>query len=210
MKVIMHNSVSVDMSMKGMPVDLATHYSLVSKFKPDVYMFGSISAIVAIDSGMSEADPNSKIVKKEQPYWVIVDSKGKLENKLHIYRNSPYAGKLIILVSDNSPESYYDYLEENNYNFIKTGKVFVDYPKALDILEKKYNVKTIVLDSGGLLNRFFFELNLIDELSLVVNPYITGKKCTNLFREITDLVKLELIKMEKMNEVLWLHYSVKN
>jgi riboflavin biosynthesis pyrimidine reductase len=208
MKVIMHNSVTLDMSMKGFSFNLGVHYNLVEKFNPDVYMFGSTSGVVALESGLAEDVPEGEFKKREKPYWVIIDSKGQLEKKLHFYRNSPYAGKLIILVSKKTPQSYFKYLKKDEYSFIETGIEYVDYTKALQILEKEYSVKTIVLDSGGLLNRFFFEQNLIDEISLVVHPFVKGKDCLNMFRHLSDAIKLTLEKVEKINDLVWVHYKV--
>ena len=99
---------------------------------------------------------------KNKPYWVIVDSKGKMENWLHFYRQSEYSGNIIILVSNETPKSYLEYLKARDYDFIQTGKKYVDYKKSLELLEKKYAVKTLLLDSGGKLNSYFFEHNLID------------------------------------------------
>ncbi len=204
----MHNSVSLDSSMKELKVDLDTHYELVAKFNADVYMFGSITAVDAIQEGLTEAEVDLKEVKKDKPYWVIIDSKGKLENLLHIYRKSPYAGNIIVLVSKNTQKSYLKYLTDNDYNYIVTGDDFVDYKQALQILEEDYSVKSIVIDSGGLLNSYFFEHSLIDEISLVIQPFILGKECVNLFRHIKTPLNLSLTKCERIKELVWLVFKV--
>ncbi|NHK31862.1 MAG: 5-amino-6-(5-phosphoribosylamino)uracil reductase [Asgard group archaeon] len=209
MKIIMHNSASLDMSIKKIPVDLGIHYEIVGKYSPDVYMFGSITALIALEEGLAEIEVKEEIPnKKGKPFWVIIDSKGKLYNKLHFYRYSSYSGKLIILISENTPTKYVQYLEDNNYDFIIAGEEFVDYQKALLVLEEKYVVNTILIDSGGKLNSYFIEINLIDEISLLISLYISGANCLNLFRDIKDPIKLELKKLERKKEYLWLVYSV--
>ncbi len=209
MKIIMHNSVSLDSSMKELKVDLATHYELVEKFDVDVYMFGSVTAVAAIQEGLAEVEVDIEKVKKDKPYWVIIDSKGKLENLLHIYRKSPYAGNIIVLVSKKTPKSYLKYLTDNDYDYIVTGEDFVDYKQALQILEEDYSVKSILIDSGGLLNSYFFEHSLIDEISLIIQPFILGKECINVFRYIKTPLNLSLVKCERIKELVWLIYKIK-
>jgi 2,5-diamino-6-(ribosylamino)-4(3H)-pyrimidinone 5'-phosphate reductase len=209
MKIIMHNSASLDMSIKKIPVDLGIHYDIVEKYNPDVYMFGSVTALIAIEEGLVETEVNDEIPnKKGKPFWVIVDSKGKLHDKLHFYRHSSYSGKLIILISKKTSEKYVQYLKDKNYDFISSGEEFVDYQKVLLTLEEKYNVKTILIDSGGKLNSYFFEKNLIDEISLVISPFISGTSCLSLFRDVKDPLKLALKNIERKKEYLWLVYEV--
>lgn len=140
----MHNSVSLDSSMKKLEIDLGTHYELVGKFNADVYMFGSTTAYDAIKEGLTEKEVKVKKIKKNKPYWVIVDSKGKMENLLHVYRRSSYAGNLIILVTEKTPKTYLKYLTDNDYDYIVTGDEFVNYKEALKVLEEDYEVKSIL------------------------------------------------------------------
>lgn len=209
MKVIMHNSVSLDMSMKNLSVDLETHYSIVTQFKPDVYLFGSQTALEAINKPTQENLEDFKKPDKKPPYWVIVDSRGKMENHLHDFRKSNYAGPLIILISEKTPEKYVKYLEKRDYFYHKIGQNQVDYKVAFNLLEEKYNTKTIVVDSGGILNSFLIKEGLINEISLLINPNITGKNNLNLFRKFETLIQLELMKQEKVKNLLWVIYRVK-
>jgi len=208
MKVIMHNSVSLDMSMKNLTVDLKTHYSIVGQFKPDVYLFGSQTAVEAINKPSPENPDDFNEPIKKSPYWVIIDSKGKMENLLHNFRKSSYVGPLIILVSEKTPKSYLNYLEKRDYNYHIVGKNYVNYKESMKILEEKYSTKTIVVDSGGILNSFLIEQKLIDEISLLINPSVTGEKNLNLFRNIKSPLKLELLKHEKVKDLLWTVYKI--
>lgn len=204
----MHNSVSLDLSMKHLTVDLETHYSIVGQFKPDVYLFGSQTAVEAINKPSPENSDDFKKPIKKSPYWVIVDSKGKMENLLHNFRRSNYAGPLIILVSKKTPKSYISYLEKRDYFYHIVGSNQVDYKEALKFLEEKYRTQTIVVDSGGILNSYMIEQKLIDEISLLINPSVTGEKNLNLFRNVKLPLKLELIKHEKVKDLLWIVYKI--
>ncbi len=209
MKVIMHNSVSLDMAIKDIPLSIEKHYEIVAKYKPDVYLFGSVTAYSWINKDTpKEKESDLKKPKKNKPYWVIVDSQGKMENWLHFYRQSDYSGNIIVLVSEKTPGSYLRYLNERNYDFIQTGKKHVDYKKALEILERKYDVKTVLIDSGGKLNSYFFKHSLIDEISILVSPYLKGIECVGLFREIEESLNLTLLNSEILDDYVWLVYQV--
>ena len=209
MKVIMHNSASLDMAIKNIPISMEKHYEIVAKYKPDVYMFGSVTAYSWITKDTpKEKESDLKKPKKNKPLWVIVDSRGKMENWLHFYRQSDYSGNIIVLVSKDTPDSFLRYLNERDYDFIQTGKKHVDYKKALEILEQKYAVKTVLIDSGGKLNSYFFKHSLIDEISLLVSPYVKGFESVGLFREIEESINLKLLKSEILDDYLWLVYQV--
>ncbi len=209
MKVIMHNSASLDMSITGIHMSMDKHYDIVRKYNPDVYMFGSVTAYSWIkEDTPSESKSDFNKPKKGKPYWVIVDSKGKMENWLHFYRQTEYSGNIIVLVSEETPKSYLEYLKARKYDYIQTGKKYVNYKEAMKILKKKYNVETLVLDSGGKLNSYFFEHSLIDEISVLVSPYIKGVENLNLFREIKEPLNLTLLKSEQLDDYVWLVYKV--
>jgi 2,5-diamino-6-(ribosylamino)-4(3H)-pyrimidinone 5'-phosphate reductase len=209
MKVIMHNSASLDMSITGIPVSMERHYKIVSMYEPDVYMFGSETAYSWIkEDTPKERKVDLKKPKKKKPYWAIVDSKGKMENWLHFYRQSDYSGNIIVLVSEETPQSYLDYLEEREYDYIQTGKKYVDYKEALKVLAQKYEAKTLLLDSGGKLNSYFFEHSLIDEISVLVTPIVKGTESLGLFRDVLKPVNLKLLRTEVLDDYVWLVFQV--
>lgn len=209
MKVIMHNSASLDMSITGIPMNMEKHYDIVRKYNPDVYMFGSVTAYSWIkEDTPSESKSDFNKPKKGKPYWVIVDSKGKMENWLHFYRQSEYSGNIIVLVSGETPKSYLEYLSARKYDYIQTGKKYVNYKEAMNILKKKYNVETLMIDSGGKLNSYFFEHSLIDEISVLVSPYVKGVDSLGLFRDIKESIDLKLKTSDNLDGYVWLVYQV--
>lgn len=205
----MHNSASLDMSITGIPMNMEKHYDIVRKYNPDVYMFGSVTAYSWIkEDTPSESKSDFNKPKKGKPYWVIVDSKGKMENWLHFYRQSEYSGNIIVLVSGETPKSYLEYLSARKYDYIQTGKKYVNYKEAMNILKKKYNVETLMIDSGGKLNSYFFEHSLIDEISVLVSPYVKGVDSLGLFRDIKESIDLKLKTSENLDGYVWLVYQV--
>jgi 2,5-diamino-6-(ribosylamino)-4(3H)-pyrimidinone 5'-phosphate reductase len=202
----MYNSVSVDGAIKDFCIDTALHYEVASKYNADAFLVGSNTAKTGIEM-FNETVPfgDSEVTSQQEPnangpYWIIVDSKGILKGKLHHFRQSGYCKDVIVLVSKKTPKPYLEYLKAEKFEFIVAGSDFVDYQFALQEAYDRFGVHTILTDSGGTLSNVLLELGLIDELHLLLNPFIVGKKAVNLFRALKSQVQLKLIKTEQINE----------
>lgn len=204
-KVIMHNTVSLDGSIKDFEVDLNLHYQIASEFEADIHLIGSTTAKTGIEMYAEEIPQEEKLdfikpkfeSSDERPLWVIPDSRGILENFLHVYRRSGYCKDVIILVSETTPRSYLAYLRKRHYDYVTSGEDHVDYYKAFETLNKRYKSKTILVDSGGTLGSILLENNLIDEVSIIISPVLIGENDTNLFRMLhkkNDNVRLKLLQ----------------
>lgn len=214
-RVIMHNEISVDGSIKGFDVDLATYYRLAIGYKPDVVLVGSITAKSAINKVYPEKKADFKKPKTSKddirPYWVVPDSSGTLKGFLHLFRRFDYSKDVIILASEKTPSSYLKYLEEREYDYIVAGEKHIDYHKALEMLSESYKVKTVLTDSGGILNNILIEQGLISEISIIISPVLVGMRGVRLFRSLglSSLLKLKLIQNKVLdNNCLLLVYKV--
>ncbi|MGN1149625.1 MAG: dihydrofolate reductase family protein [Sutterella sp.] len=88
--------------------------------------------------------------------------------------------------------------------------------EALDSLEALFDVHTLLLEGGGILNGSFLEADLIDEVSLLVypgidgvygSPAIFGRQCGDE-PSPSRHVRLKLIEAEPLpGGVVWLHYE---
>jgi 2,5-diamino-6-(ribosylamino)-4(3H)-pyrimidinone 5'-phosphate reductase len=87
-----------------------------------------------------------------------------------------------------------DYLIAKHYDFIVAGEDHVDYRVAMEELNNRYAIRTVVTNTGGVLAAALLERKLVDELRLLISPKIVGKKAVNLFRNPNQLVKLDLLK----------------
>ncbi len=87
---------------------------------------------------------------------------------------------------------------------------------ALDMLNRDYGVNTIRVDSGGTLNSVLLQAGVVDEVSVLIHPYLAGGiPDPTMFDPhkagFMDLqVPLQLLKSEVLGTgILWLRYSVK-
>jgi 2,5-diamino-6-(ribosylamino)-4(3H)-pyrimidinone 5'-phosphate reductase len=185
MKVILHNSVSLDCSLTGFEIDIGLHYEIAGEYKADAHLIGSATALTGLQmSPMAEEtqdDFHPPYRDPSLPLWVVIDSKGALSGKLHNFRRFEYCRDVLILISESTPASYRRYLEERKYLHHAVGKNKVDCRKALEILSKEYRVNTVLVDSGNTLGCHLQDEGLVDEISLLVHPVVIGEKGNGMF-----------------------------
>jgi 2,5-diamino-6-(ribosylamino)-4(3H)-pyrimidinone 5'-phosphate reductase len=214
-KVIMHNEISLDGSIKGFNINFGTYYRLAIDYEPDVILVGSITAKSAINKVSPEKKADFKKPKTskddKRPYWVVPDSRGSLKGLLHLFRRFDYSKDVIILASGKTPSSYLKYLKERQYDYIVAGKEHIDYRKALEILVERYNSKTVLTDSGGILNSILIEQGLVSEISIIISPVLVGMRGVRLFRSLglPSILKLKLLQNKVLDDnYLLLVYKV--
>lgn len=209
-KIIMHNTISIDSSIKNFECDIGLHYQVAGRYQADAHLIGSMTAKTGLEmySGNIPPEKKSDFLKKDyekgdkKPFWIIVDSKGILKGIMHMYRRFEYCKDVIVLLSKNSPADYIEYLKERNYEYIISGESDIDFPIALEELYSRYHIRKILTDTGGILNSVLLEKKLINEISLIVAPYITGEKSEYLFRSLHNnkSISLELNRVEVLEK----------
>ncbi|KYK30195.1 5-amino-6-(5-phosphoribosylamino)uracil reductase [Thermoplasmatales archaeon SG8-52-1] len=206
-KIIIHNVVSLNGSLTGFDPNIEKYYEIAGSYKHDAVLVGSNTAKAGLKMFYEKIPPENKsdlekpIVKSDDktPFWIIPDSRGILQNKLHVIRQSGYCKDIIVLISKKTPTTYIKYLKERNYDYILTGKDHVDYKQALEKIYNGYNVRAIRMDSGGTLNSILLSQGLVDKISILLSPIIVGKSNTNLIKSLNKTsekskIDLELIK----------------
>ena len=217
-KAIMHNSVSLDGSFTDFDVNMELHYQIAGRYGADANLIGSNTIKTGIDIYGGEIPPENEadFTKPNRdaalPHWVIVDTKGITKGLLHTCRSFEFCRDIIVLVSRQTSDDYINYLEERNYDYLVCGNKHVDYEAAFSALNSKYEVKTILVDSGPTLNRVLLGKGLINEISLLVSPVLVGGKSDKLLAHLNIgniNINLELLTCEDFeNEFVLLRYKV--
>lgn len=215
-KIIIHNSISIDGSLTNFEPNMSLHYQIAGYYKPDVHLIGSNTIKKGIELYEDDIPPEEKKDFEKQdrskilPYWVIIDTHGKLKGLLHTCRRFEFCKDVIILVSEKTPKNYLNYLKERNYEYHIVGKDNVNLKKALKLLSAKYKIKTILTDTGRILGNLLLNQGFVSEISLLIHPVIVGKKSYNMFSYINKNLTLKLIKKVTLeNEYIWFVYKVK-
>jgi 2,5-diamino-6-(ribosylamino)-4(3H)-pyrimidinone 5'-phosphate reductase len=216
-KIILHNSVSLDGSLTNFEVNMGLHYQIAGKYSADVHLIGSNTIKVGIELFGGKVPPEEKkdFEKPERttnlPYWVIPDTKGILKGLLHTCRRFEYCKDIIVLISEETPEEYVRHLKERDYDYHIVDERHVDLKKSLELLAEKYNVRTILADTGRILGNLLLNLGFVSEISLLVHPVIVGNKSYNMFSNVIKNVKLELRNKETFEKkYVWLVYAFEN
>jgi 2,5-diamino-6-(ribosylamino)-4(3H)-pyrimidinone 5'-phosphate reductase len=207
-KVIIYNSVSVDGAIKDFDINIGLHYEVLGRIGADAILAGSSTVKTGIEFFVKDVplEQPSDFAKPKNDFndkrsiWVIADSKGILKGLLHIFRRSEYTKDVKLLVTNQTSKEYLNYLKIRNYDFIVAGDDHVDFSLALEELEERYGLKTVVTDTGGILASVLLDRKLVDEVQLLISPQIVGNKATNLFRTLTQDVRLELVRHQTINK----------
>lgn len=122
---------------------------------------------------------------------------------------------LLIMLSENAPAEYLDYLRDRNISYIVAGRERIDLNRAMEILGDEFGVERLAVVGGGKINGGFLSAGLIDELSLLLAPGIDGRTSQPaLFDGIADgpgflPARLVLKSVGTVADgVLWIKYSV--
>jgi 2,5-diamino-6-(ribosylamino)-4(3H)-pyrimidinone 5'-phosphate reductase len=82
-------------------------------------------------------------------------------------------------------------------------------------MNARYGVKSVRVDSGGVLNGVLLRAGLVDEVSVLVQPCLVGGTTTRSLFVAPDLaategvVRLKLAHVEPVrDDALWLRYKV--
>ncbi|WP_443743749.1 dihydrofolate reductase family protein, partial [Sutterella sp.] len=91
--------------------------------------------------------------------------------------------------------------------------------RVITEIEKRFGVKTLLLEGGGIINGAFLKAGLIDEISMIVFPALDALYGSpSVFGYLgaederpAENVRLCLLENETLEGgAVWLHYAVKN
>ena len=220
-RVIVHIGVSLDGRIDWSCGDIGLYYELAGHWPADAMLSGSETMLAAYrmnggnpdeDEGPLEAP--EKVPGDPRQLLVVVDSRGRGRH-WNFWRRQPYWRDVLVLCSRATPQTYLDYLRQKRVEFIVAGDERVDLRAALEELNACYGVKVIRVDSGGILNGVLLRAGLVDEVSVIVDPCLTGGTTPRSMFVAPDLtsadgiIPLKLLHVEAVRgDSVWLRYEV--
>ena len=220
--VILYNAVSLDGRITGFNADVELYYELASKWDIDAVLMGSNTILVGFEAEFGDKfeEDLDFIIKRERnpedprPFLVVPDSKGRIRIWGELFK-MPYLRDIIVLCSESTPKEYLNFLDERNIDYIIVGEHHVDMKKALEKLNQQYGIKSIRVDSGGILNGILLRQGLADEIHVLIHPELVGDKIENsIFIEenknsLKSTIKLKLTHVDKLKkDIIWLKYKI--
>lgn len=153
-----------------------------------------------------------KYVKGKNPVRIILDSTATIKSSSKIIKTCKTI-PTIIVVSENATQKNIIRLKRKGLEVIKCGQNKINLKKLLLILRKK-NIKSILVEGGGLTNWSFIKDGLVDEIVVTITPYVIGgSNAISLFQgkgfdKISHAPTLTLKKINRIKNELVLHYIV--
>jgi len=159
MKLVIHNTLSLDSAYFGFDIDLEHHYGILMGLQADAILVGSDTVVSAYQE-TPEEDSDKRKQTKPGPSYYMIDTRGKSKGMLHLFRRMPYISDITVIVSKTTPPDYLKYLEEREYEMILCGDDHADLRELKDILSKKH--KLCVTDTGGVLASLLIDQGVAD------------------------------------------------
>lgn len=210
-KIVYHIECSIDGRIDWLKPDNFLYYKLILDWKFDAMISGSNTMLIA------EMSLEKNIEKKDNQYLIVVDSNGKIKNWDIIKNQAWWNNTPIALCSKSTPHEYLLLLEKNKINYLIAGEEKVNLKFALEELNKIYNINTIRIDSGGILGGILLRQNLVDEISIIYAPQLTGGKSPKTIyvaedlKSFNEIIDLKIIKTETLeNNYIWHRYKIIN
>jgi 2,5-diamino-6-(ribosylamino)-4(3H)-pyrimidinone 5'-phosphate reductase len=205
-RVILHSAVSIDGRIDGFEPDVGTYYELIATWKEDATLCGSgtiLAAAPAPDSAddlpIPEAEPDDG-----RPVLAVVDSRGTVRSWRRLLAAGHWRAG-IAFCSAATPARHLEYLRDANVEPVTAGVDRVDLGAALNSLAER-GAGIVRIDAGPTLNGIALRGDLVDELSLLVHPVISGQG--RFFADqIDDPLELRPVDAERRGTLLWLRFS---
>jgi 2,5-diamino-6-(ribosylamino)-4(3H)-pyrimidinone 5'-phosphate reductase len=219
-RVVLFNAVSLDGRIDGFALDIVQFYELASHWKEDATLAGADTILLSVEKEkVPEEDgrafePPQKNLDDHRALLVVPDSRGRVRC-WHYLKTLPYWRGFISLCSRSTPQEHLDYLKKRHVDCIVAGEDHVDMRAALEVLNSRYGVKVVRVDSGGVLSGVLLRQGLVDEVSLLIYPSLVGGVRPRSIFRAPDLespdgaIPLRLTHLEKMrSDLVWLRYEV--
>lgn len=216
--VVSHTLISVDGRLEGFPPDVARYYELAQRLPHEAILAGSGTMVAAAaDAGVDltqddDGHPSEQEAdhRSQHALLVVVDSRGQL-TRFDWLRETGLFRDVLILGSARTPEPHLTRLRASGLEFEVFGTERVDLEAALVHLHEQRGIEAVRVDAGPGLNGALLAAGLLDEISVLLAPYLVGNG--RLFLDgLTGNgpPKLELVTSElQPGNHIWLRYSVK-
>jgi len=173
----------------------------------DAIMVGKCSII------LDDPKLHIKFYEHKGYYRIVLDSALSIPIESKVVNYKPEIYPTIIVTTENVSIERIKEFEYKNIEIIKSGTGSrVDIIKLMPILYKK-GIRRILLEGGGNLNWSFIKENLVDEIRILVAPWIVGGKTAislvegEGFATMIESPRFNLIDVTSRNNYVVLKYK---
>ena len=205
--VVVHVAVSVDGSTSGFEPDVGRFYALTHAWAEDVTLAGA-DTILAQEEQLAAAPRPGPAVGG--PLLAVVDGRRRV-SEWDALRECGHWSDVVALRAWTTPPR-----AEGGGGSVReliTGFERVDLGAALRTLAERDGAMTVRVDSGGALIGALLQQGLVDELSLLVHPYVSGRGEDSLWHGPKPPPDLSFapIAFEALDRgLVWLRYRLRS
>ncbi len=184
-KVIVHMYVSVDGKFKGQEGSPALgEYYAKSLF--DLSNANANGSTTLIEAAAPQKPDLSSYTGEGIEYedwipdikadtWVVaLDRKGKVGWESPYWTYGPIKMRVVEVVTKQAPKAYLEFLRAKQIPYIVAGEDEFDLEEILIKVKKYFKIDPLVVSGGAITNGLFLNAGLVDEISLVVTPNVSG------------------------------------
>jgi diaminohydroxyphosphoribosylaminopyrimidine deaminase/5-amino-6-(5-phosphoribosylamino)uracil reductase len=176
---------------------------------------GRLDAIL-VGAGTVLADNpvlNVRTNKLPDPVRIILDPRGKTPHKAHVLDDG---GKTIFVVSDDTPGSFKDYVQNKKNKSIINVPLKNNFPDIRFLLNElsKLSITSVLVEGGQYVLSRFFEEDLIDKVYVFIAPKILGSGLSPIQTHPTDKIssskELKLVNQKKYSDDVMISGYIKS
>ena len=229
-RIICHILQSIDGNIDGaffgqpetMPI-LNEYSRIREEYACDAIISGATTAAEIYADGYAGAMPESDTIYPRadwrataaEKYAVVVDGLGTLHWHSGTTERRGTKMHVITVLQESVSNAYIAHLRKAGVSYLFAGKEELDLSLAVQKLHEQYEINSMLLSGGGVVDYAFLQAGLIDEISLVIPPVIDGG--TGLASAFDDSsfainhspASLKLIDLQRIaDDGLWLRYGL--
>lgn len=154
-----------------------------------------------------------RVAKKADFYAISIDPHARLcwyGSEISDYDPGYDKSHIIEVLTDMASDEYIAFLDSLGISYIFCGENEIAPSLLCQKLYSLFDIKTVLLEGGGLTDSLFMTKNLIDEISLVVAPFVEdSESAIDLFSKNSgQSVVFPQVNVERLaNGGLWLRYK---
>jgi riboflavin biosynthesis pyrimidine reductase len=136
---------------------------------------------------------------------VAIDGKGKL----HLNTGRVNGDAVVAILTEAVSEDHLAELQRDNISYLFAGATEVDLPLAMQKLVSEFGVQNLLLEGGGTINGSFLKAALIDEITLLIAPFVDGMSGTQAVFDAQSPISKSFNLLDSTtlaNNVVRLHY----
>ncbi len=127
-------------------------------------------------------------VLKAEYYWIVFDRRGSCNWSVSEVTYGGKTAKVLMVLTKQVNKAYLAHLRALGIAYVFAGEKEMELALALQKLKADFGVDNLILCGGATINGAFHEAGLIDEISLIMAPYIEGSHKEKGFAELNDYI----------------------